>query len=464
MLTLHPEPGRLRRAHNLIPTAKPGGMATRPGAYQVIAGDITAAAPWGDRVLVEKAGRIALWTGSEDIDLAPAGRVLEASSFQALTSDAQREDRLYFVDGVNPLRYIARRSGAYGVHGVTNKVKDADGIAYPLPISTAIASWRGRLWLGYGGNRVRHCQFDDTEYWDPLWTPELQGDVPDRVVGFQPYGAELRVGMVASQWQITGDSHLNWSRNQSSTYGTAGPRALTAVGDPDNGGALYWLSAVGLHQAGRAEPLSEDISKAFEGSPYPCELVADRRRSLLLLLVGGRLFVMHLAQPGRFGEIVGHQVRGLIQTTHYTGWFGGDGVWFLGARDLPDERLGGARTAFASVYDTWPDIPNPSGGGRAKLARTIMVVNGSARAPATYTVTIDDGVNTFSSSATLSDTTPDLWSDALAGLDGEAWPASPVRREFAPYLAGTKFQHRLEAPCHLEVLAFDPQYKFGGEE
>ncbi len=457
MLSLHPQPGRLRHANNLLPT-KEGGMASRPAAVQIVSGDIADAAPWGNRLLIEKQGRIRLWDGIQENDIAPAGRGLQATSYQALTSNASREDRLYVADGINPLWYIARRSGVFGRYDIENKVKDANGKTYAVPTAQAVATWRGRLWAAFGTNRGQHCQFDDPDYWDPLWTVECQGDKPDRILAFKPHNKGLIAGLRHSTWAITGDSHYNWQRDKIAAYGVTGPDAI--AGDDQ---LFFWLSSVALHQGGQPEPLSDDLRELFATPQYPAELAIDRRRRQLLVLIGGRLFAMHLDKPGRFGEIVGHQARGLIALDDYTGWYGADGAWVLGARDVPDRKLDGTQTGFTSLYDTWEDIPNPNGGGRAKLPRTVAVVLGSSRGNATYTVTASDekGENSFSATASLTDRAPDLWSDKIAGLAGEQWPTAPVRREFAPQLAGTKFRHRLSADCHMEVQTFEPKYKFG---
>lgn len=455
-LSLHPRPDRLRAADNLIPTAE-GGLATRPAARQIITGDIAHAAPWGNRVLVDKGGRIRLWDGNQEIDLAPAGRGLQATTFQALTANAAREDRLVVADGINPLWYLARSGGSYVRRDILNKVTDADGGAIPLPIAQAVATWRGRVWATFGTNRAQHCQFDDMEYWDPLFTVECQGAESDRILALAPDGERLLAGLVQSSWAVTGDSQFNWRRNQVSPAGVAGPNAVAL----DESG-VYWVSSKGLHAGGAPEPLSDDIRDIFP--QYPAAAAVDRRRRLLLVLAGGRLFVMHLAHPGRFGEITGHAPRGLIQMADYVGWYGADGAWVLGSRDMPDRRLDGTATDYTSAYETWEEIPNPR--GRALLRRAHATVLGSARGEVTYTAYAEsaEGSDSYSAQATLADTTPQKWTDQIAGLAGEPWPTAPVAREFAPYLAGHKFQHRLEAPCHMEVRAFAPDYKFGEED
>jgi hypothetical protein len=460
MLTLHPQSGKLRHANNLVPT-RAGGLASRPGAVQVVSGDIASAVSWGNRLLMEKLGRLRLWDGLTETDIAPAGRGLQATAFQALTSEAQREDRLYVADGVRPLWYVARRAAVYARYGIANTVLDAGGVPYALAPAQAVATWRGRLWTVDGGNRAQHCQFDAPEEWDPLWVVECQGPRADRIVALEADDKRLLAGLKNSVWEITGDSQYNWQRDPIADYGVAGPNAM--VSDTQ---LLFWISSVGLHLAGRSEPLSEDLREAFTSPPYPAEVVIDGRRRLLLIFVSGRLFVMHLEKPGLFGEITGQQVHGLLQTDDYTGWYGGDGVWLLGARDEPDHYLDGTRRNVISLYDTWEDIPNPNGGGRAHLPCTIAKLNGSSRADAVYTVIAKDveGEDTYSASVSLADEEPEVWTDDIAGLHGEPWPTAAVRREFPVQLAGSSFRHQLEAPCHMEVLAFDPQYKFGAKE
>jgi len=456
MLSTHQQPGRLRFANNLLPTSE-GGLATRPGAVQIITGDIAQAAACGNRLLLEKQGRIVIWDGKE-ADISAAGRGLQATSFQALTTEAKREDRIYVADGIRPLWYIARRLGVYGKYDIPNKVLDENGLAFPIPLAQAVATWRARLWIAYGTNQTQHSQFDDPDYWDPLFVVECQGNTSDFIVALAPSEARLIVGLQKSAWSIAGDTQYNWQRDQMARYGAAGPNAIASDDQ-----LLFWVSAVGLHSAGSNEELAGDLREIFATVQYPAELALDRRRRLLLLLAGGRLFVMHLNKPGRFGEIVGHQPRGLLQMEDYTGWYGADGVWVLGNRDAPDRRLDGTLTGFTNLYDSWEDVPNSKGGGRALLTRSRAVINGSSRGTAIYTATASDkeGEASITLNVSLADKSPDLWSNLIAGLDGELWPAAPVQREFPVNLAGTKFRHQFAADCHMEILSFEPQYKIG---
>lgn len=456
MLCLHQRDDRLRGADNLLPTAE-GGLATRPGALQVIAGPIDAADDWGDRIVAEKSGRIVVWDGTEH-DVRPAGAVLRVTSFQALTANAARENRAYVADGVNPLWYIARRAGAYVWETVRNTVLDPAGAPYPIPVPSVIATWRNRIFLGYGTNRVQHCQNDDPAQWDPLWTVEQQGQNPARVQSLVPHADVLAAGLEDAVWEITGTSQFNFARDEAMKIGVCGAAAMDS-----DGIRLAVLAPQGVFQVGNPDPVSEDLRDAFVAPIGIGELVLDPRRQLVLALIAGRLFAMHLAQPGKWGEIVGVQANGLIRTTQYVGWYGADGLWLLGARDAADKRLDGTAVPFIARYDTWEQRPNLDGRGRALCNRTVLRVAGSSRANATYRV-IADGTLTYEIGFALADEAVPNWADNIEGLTPLSWPTRPVRRELVPRLAGGSFRHVVEAGCYMEILNFAPQYRFGQEQ
>lgn len=459
MLALHQNAERLRRADNLLPTRE-GGLATRPGAIQVIAGDVDQAKPWGDRILAEKAGRLVVWDGTET-DVCAAGLVLQASAFQALTTSAAREDRLYVADGISNLWFLARRSGAYVREDVVNTILDATGAPYPLPIPSAIATWRNRLWLGSSSNRLTHCQNDRPAEWDPLYTVECQGKEPDRVRAIQPHGDVLVVGLGQALWGVTGDSQFNWQRAEIAGFGVTSADAIAS-----DKVSLYWAADTGIYTLGGSEPLSDDIRELFSVAVGPAHVAIDRRRRLVLALVAGRLLAMHQDRPGMWGEIVGSSARGLLQLSQRIGWYGADGVWLLGARDTADKLLDGSERAFTSRYDTWEQRPNLGGRGRALLNRALFGVLGSSRANATYTVIAADDTQerTFSQSMSLADETVDTWSDSIETETALDWPTRPVRRELVPRLSGQSFRHIVTAPCFMEIKAFEPQYRFGQED
>lgn len=457
MLSLHYRDDRLRKAHNLVPNAQ-GGMESRPGAMQVLEGPVEAAEAWGTRFLAERAGRIVVWDGMEH-DIGPAGAVLQATSFQALTGNALREDRAYVADGVNPLWYVARRAGIYVREFVTNTLKQPNGAPYPIPIPSAIATWRNRLWIDVG-NRVQHCENDGPATWDPLWTVECQGENPGRVLAIRANGEELAVGLENEVWRVIGTSQYNWQRNQALEYGVSGPNGLDGDGQ-----RLVVLSRFGVFMTGYPDPLTDDLRDLFTAEIGFGEIVVDSRRQLALALIAGRLFAMHLAQPGQWGEITGTRATGLLRTTQRIGWYGQDGVWVLAGRDTADKRLDGTESAVRSVYQTWPQIPNQSESGRALCNRTVIVAEGSTRAEATYSLEVTDrGVTRrFSRNFSLSDAAVGTWSDDMTDTVAAPWPSPPVRRELVPRVSGEVFVHTLEAECHMGVLRFDPQYRFGAE-
>lgn len=454
MLSTHHNPERLRRATNLIPGKL--GMATRPGAQQIVAGAVGDAVAWGNRLLLEKQGRIALWDGNAEVDIAPAGKLLQGTTFQALTANAQREDRFYVADGLRPIWYIARRTGAWVREDVVNKVKDSSGVPYPIPVPIAVESWRNRLWIAFGTNRAQHCQNDDTAYWDPLWTVECQGAESDKINALRAHGTSLIAGLSKSLWALTGDSQFNFTRDPvTDGAGSAGPNSLVS-----DGVALLGASNYGIHALGRAQPLSDDLTEIFQGGLYPVSCALDTKRRLLLVAAAGRLLVMSLDKPGLWGEIAGARVTGVVRMRDYVGWYGDDGVWILSARDTADAWLDGKRTPVRSDWETWDELPNVLNGGRARLSRNTFLLAGSTRGSVTYSATVDDGASTFTTQATLADSPQDLWTDAIAGLAGEPWPSPPVRREFTPQLAGQRFVRRLTADCHMEVRLDLPKYHF----
>lgn len=456
MLSTHFREDRFKGTGNLVP--KPGeGMRSRPAAQQIVDGKIAAAGAWENKLLLEKQGRLVLWTGNDEIDIAPAGFGLDVAAFQALTQNAERENRLYVADGVNPLWYIAHNGTTFEKQHIDNSVTDTNGQPYALPVAKAVATWRNRLWTTDGGNRAQHCENDAPEAWDPLYVVECQSQEADRMVSLTAHGNKLIPGMTKSLWAITGDSHLNWQRAEYKNRGTAGPHA--AVSDNEN---LYWISKTGIHS--EAVPnLEADIVELFAKGVYPGSIAIDRVRSLLLCLFNGRLLVMHLSRPGYWGEITDVSAVGLIQTDDHTGWYGDDGAWILTSYDLPDQPLSGDPIDFVSQFDTWGITPNHSGDGRARLPRARFLINGSARGNATYRVSNEAGT-AFQTTLTLTDETITAWDAELDALTGESGPTDPVAREASPQLAGKTFYHRLSAPCYMEVLRFDAAYKFGEKQ
>lgn len=457
MLSTRPLEGRVRRARNLLPTDS-GGLEARPGALQLATGNVTDVQVWGTRLLLERDGRLVLLSGTVLTDVGPAGRFVRGTPFQALTANAEREERLYVADGLNPLWYLARRGGQTVRESVVNTVTDAAGLPYPLPVPSLVATWRGRVWCDEGPNRLRHCQFDAPAQWDPLWTVEVQGAASDRLRALRAHGEMLLVGLEHAVWAVTGTSQYDWrAAAVVNGRGCAGPRSLTGDGD------RAWLVARdGVFALGGAAPLSDDVREAFGVAHMDSAAVMEPREQRLYVRVGGRLLALHV-QTGRWGEVVAAGARGLFVLDGRVGWYGQDGVWVMAGRDEPDVSKAGVRTPVQALMESWDEVPNRAAGGRALLNRVRLYLQGSTRGSATYTATAD-GDRSAAFMLDLADVTADTWQQdaAPADGDGEAWPPPGVLREVVPRLAGRAFRHRLEASCYVRMDSFDPEYRFRG--
>jgi len=454
MLSLHPDPGKLRAAHNLFPRAD-GSLRTRPGAVQIIAGRIGEVATWGNRLLATKGGRIVLWTKGGEVDIASAGYTLQAVPYQAVAGDGQREDRLYVADGVRPLWYVHKTDSGYAKVDVVNSVTDGDGVPYPLPVPFCVAVWRNRLWIGDGSHRIYHCQNDRPEAWDPLWELQFQGAGPDAVRVLRLLGDVLAVGLEKSWWRVEGTSQYNWVRSEwVRGRGVCGIDAAAGLG-----ARLWYADTAGLWELGGEQPLSEDIREAFASAPAGVQVVADAQRRLLLLNVSGRLYAMHIDAPGRFTEIWGVHGFGVFGGEGMAGWYGTGGVWLLAQPDAPDEAMEGTPSPVRTRYDTWDIRPNNAGSGRALLNRVRLTVAGTPGRTAVYYCESDEGA--YSDEFGLSPLAGNLPGLPIAA---DYWPYRPVRRELVPRLPGSTFRHTLVAEVAIEIGGFDPEYRFGKAE
>lgn len=445
MLSTRPMRGKVRRAENAFPQAD-GSLATRPGAQQVVADAVQHVIAWGERLVFERAGRLCLWDGTVH-DLRAAGRTLHGAAFQALTTDAQRENRFYLADGVHALSYVVREGDGYALHDVTNTVLDPAGAPYPIPVPTALATWRGRLWLADGGsNRVQHCELEDLETWDPLWTIEFQTRAPDRVAALLSSGEALLVGQRNSLWAVSGYSQYDWSWSAlHETAGCVGPRAL--VGD---GSRAWLLSDVGLMAVGDATPLSLDVQDLWDAA-VSGQLVWDPQRRVLLVLVNGRLLVYHVDGRG-WGEIE-EEALGVWASDSRVGWYGPNGIWALGLRNTQDVSASGAAAPVQTVISGWPEYLAQSGNGRALLNRTWLTLRGTPGGTVTYTPVVD-GVDGPSHLLPLYDTPAPTWGDA-PDVEPVTWPLPDVLREVVPRLAGRTFLHRLTTSGYLELVGWN---------
>jgi hypothetical protein len=448
--------GRMRRTTNLLPLAG-GGVEARRGAVQVVPGDVTDLAVWGTRLVVERDGRIAVVLGRVVQDMGQAGRFVRGTAFQALVGGGVREDRFYVADGLNPLWYLARRGGQTIRESASNTILQPNGLPYPLDVPTLVTTWRGRVWIDEGPNRLRHCEFDRPDQWDPLWTVEFQAGAADRLHALLPVGEALLVGLRESMWLLTGKSQYDWQTSQRvAGRGCDGPQ--TVAGD---GTTVYWVARDGLFQLGSAAPLSEDIRDFFGLPLVTGAVVLSPRGQRLFALVNGRVLVLHLGS-GLWGELAATEVRGLFVLDGRVGWWGANGAWVLAADDAPDVDWYGRSTPVQAVLESWDQIQSTAGGGRALLNRVRFVLQGSPRGSATYTATVDGG-SPFVADVSLADVSVDRWQDAVAPPDGsgEAWPTPPVFRELVPRLAGRAFRHRLDCAVYFRLDKFVPEFRQG---
>lgn len=453
MLSLHPNPDKLRAARNLLPRVD-GSVYTRPGAVQVVTGRIGRAVAWGNRVLMEKDRKLVLWDFVQDHDLGDAGLTLQAVPYQAVVN-GEREDRLYVADGQNALWYLKKSGATYVKTTVVNTVLDESNQPYAIPVPFAIAAWQNRLWIADDSHRVYHCQNERPEQWDPLWTIEAQGAGPDVIRVMKPLGDQLVLGLTNSLWAISGTSQYNWQRSELVRgLGVNGIDAMTSFTN-----RLWFVDQTGLFELGNPLPLTDDLRRAFDVQPYGSQCVVDPVRRVLFLVVNGLAYCSHIdAQSPAWTQLHGFGVQGLVATDSLVGYYGEDGLWIFAQDQMADAWKSGQLREIETVYDTWDHRPNVDAGGRALLNRMRMIVSGPQRQPATYTVRSPEAL--FSATLELSDTLS-TWGGLPAAV-GDPWPYAPVEREFVPMLSGATFRHTVQSLSPLEIQMFKPTYRFAG--
>ena len=324
-----------------------------------------------------------------------------------------------------------------------------------MPID--VATWRNRLWFIWGENRAQHSENDAPDAFDPLYTVEAQGKDPDIILNLSPAGDLLVLGLRKSHWAVSGSSQFNWEKSQVSPLGCGGAHAISS-----NNTAIFFINGKGVFQQGSPDPLSDDLVEWFDQNTENAHIRVDIKNHFAYCLIFGRLFVLN-TQTGRWGEIVNVQAAGLFEWKGRFGWYGSDGAWLLMGMDEPDFRLDDTNTDVVSVFETWADIPNSDGAGRAFYPRGTFTVKGSPRDVATYTVTVDQGAP-YAESFTLSDVSVDTWTGNIADGSGEAWNVPPVLRHVSPYKTGNSFRHKVSAPCYMEITHFKPKYIFGAQQ
>lgn len=468
MLTARPEPGKLRVARNLVPL-RDGSLAVRPAARQVVAGAASQVVAWGNRLLVQQGGRLKLWDGALH-DLGSCGPTLDGAPFQALTDLGAREDRLYFGDGLHPLRYVVAEADGWSVHDVVNTCLDpqtSEPLEVPVPI--AVGVWAGRLWVSTGSNFVQHSENDDPSYWNPLWTIDCQGAEPGRVLALLGAGDALLVGMNTSLWAVTGKSQFDFQRTAvgADGGGVAGAHCLAA-----DGAAAWWLGPLGVWTAGAARPLSEPVQGWFAAG-VAGSLAVDRPRRRVLACVNGRGLAGDV-NSGAWAEFCPGDCYGVFASADRAGWFGPDGVWVLGADADPwtnaagrvalddagdvDLALDGTAATVAAVAEAWPEIPNKAGNGRALLNRVRFEFLAAPRAVGRAEILADALVVT-SDDLPVRSAAPD-WDGVGRGpvLVGD-W--APVAFEVVPRAQGRTFAVRLTLAGRVQLRAFALEFRGG---
>ena len=450
MLALDRREGRLRLADNLIPRAIGEGVSlrTRPGAQQVIEGQIARAVAWGSHIVFERDGRLLAWIGAQTFDLAPAGTTLSAATYQAPIGNAQREDRLFIADGVNPLWHITPTAPT--PHFVRNEIVQPSGRPYPLEPARSVATWRDRLWYTWGTNRAAHSDVRNPSAFDPLWTVEAQGADVQQVVALVAERDRLLLGCRDETFAVTGDSQYNFQTRPLLAFGLAGPRAFDRL----TGDSSLLVAPQGVYSSASGASLDEDLRPLLAARQYGAEVAVDLGRRLALVYLSGRVFVASLDAPGLWGELAVN-ASGLLRLDSTVGWYGPDGVWMLARDGAPDRRADGAETEVAAAWETWWTIPPTDDlTGRSLLEHAELVVRAS-RGTLVYTAS-----SPHASCAAPRDLATDgraTWGD-FPGAPHQ-WPDRAHTLEFTPNLDGEAFVHRLDITGAIEVLSFSPSYR-----
>lgn len=432
-------------------------LYTRPGALQVVEGDIDAAYEWDGRVVFQRGGRILLWTGLVEIDIAPAGTLLCVAAFQALTGSAVIQDRAYVADGVNPLWYISMDlGGGYTKKTIVNTILDISSNPYPIPTPICVESWCNRVWVSTGDNRVHYCDNELPEAWDPLFTRSFQANQPSSVRALKAYGDVLAVGTQHGIFGITGTSQFDWETHVLAPLGNVA--SVNGLASDRDANTLYFLADTGVCQVGQPKSLTEDdIDGAFQISDPQGAIMLSPNGRHLYIKQHANLFVLN-TRTGYFGQITG-PVNGIVTLNEQMGWYGSDGIWIQQALGQPDTRKNGDRPEVACSYGTWPVYPNAQ--GRSLFQRCFLTLKGQAGKFGTFTLYCD-GKPLYTSQVELGSAAV----EAFKFLDGSVLdePEGVVRRELTPYKGGESFEPVFEAMGFMQVVNFTPDVRFGPRE
>ena len=458
MLTFTYTPGALRESKNLIPLGD-NQMETRPGAHQLITGNINRAIGWGNRIAFERYGYLLVWHAVET-DLSPRTANLQmcGATFQSLVGYGDREERLYIGSGED-IFYLRRRANQpgetqyYEAVDIVNEVKDDENQPFSLPKAWALASWRNRLWAADGTHTVYHTEHDKPHHWDPINAIEFQSGTQNDVTALCAFGDRLMVATPSSLWAVTGDSTYNFQRDKVvNGHGAVNQRCITSDGQ-----RLYHLDRNGVYQLGEDEPLSREIEDLFRAPDNDAELMLDPDGVWLYLLYDGHIYVYNTLKGG-WGQI-DVLAKGLIQTDEGVGWYGQNGLWRMVSRYAPDTDNSGVSTPVASHFRTWPVQPNPY--GMTSYNRVFLSLLGTYQSVGEYAVYPDED------EPSLVNETFNLYRKEPPYLDigGERLYEERPQRVYAEIpinVANEQFEHELKAEGYLRLISFEPNYTHTG--
>lgn len=456
MFTLNYAPGKLKQADNLLPIGQVE-MESRPGAQQVISGNINTALGWGNSVVFERYGQLMIWHVIENTFTdRTAGTRMTGTSFQALTGYGDRQRRLYIASG-DTVFYIYRRPNGegdtqlYESVSIVNECQDDQQQPYNLPKAKVLATWRNRLWASDGTHIVYHTENDKPHYWDPINAMQVQSGNQSDVTALASHGDRLMIATPDSLWQVTGDSKYNFSLTKVvSGHGAVGSRAMVS-----DGRRLFYLDRQGVYELGRDEPLSGDIDSVFYTPDSGAELLLDNQLELLFLLYGGRLFTWHTRYQ-RWGEII-TDAKGLVRIGNRVGWYGVDGLWLLNTRYSQDTRLDGSKTPVRSVMRTWQEQPNIA--GVTDLQRVYVGAEGNYLSHGCYRLYTD------ADQAALMEAGFDIWRHeprylTIGGVNLYHEKPEYLNVEIPVQLADYQFEHELLTDGYIRLRLFDPRYNY----
>ena len=443
MFTLSYTPDAFRESLNFIPVSS-DRLETRPGAMQLLDGNINRAIGWNNAVVFQRYGQLTIWHVLENkFENVEPSTQLNGTVYQALTGYGDRQERMYIASGKDVF-YIWRKPTEEGVTQFydavyfDNEIKDEQEQPFALPRARQVVTWRSRLWASDGSHIIYHTENDKPHSWDPINAMQFQSGKLSDVTALCPHGNQLIVATSGSLWTVTGTSKYNWQLQQIVT----GHGAVSAQALASDGSRLFYLDRYGLFELGNPRPLSEPIENIFYTPDSGAEILLDPGGELLYLLIDKRLFVYNTT-VNDWGEIDARP-KGLVIVGNRAGWYGVDGLWLMTTRYAPDTDLKGNRTKISGRLRTWPSQPNPF--GMASLNRVFMSLEGMENNNISFSVYADEN-----SPAGISDQYP-------------TWRTEPRKLQVGPDTLTYEKSERVavEAPVNISDYQFEQEIRTEG--